>query len=99
LLATVAGKSCSFRPKGPAKLHFLREFVWKLKFPNSFNKTYLEDFMGVSGKTHTQEQLDHYADQHNPNNDAYQANLDNHANQLNPDNDEYWHSRREKRPE
>ena len=32
---------------------------------------------GVSGYTHTQAQLDDYANQHNPNNDAYQANLDN----------------------
>lgn len=48
---------------------------------------------GVSSYTHTQEQLDNYANQHNPNNDAYWANLDNHANQCNPNNDEYWHSR------
>jgi hypothetical protein len=41
---------------------------------------------GVSSHTHTQSQLDHYANQHNPNNSAYQANLDNHANQLNPNN-------------
>ena len=44
---------------------------------------------GVSGYTHTQAQLDHYANQHNPNNDAYQAELDNHAKQCNPNNDEY----------
>lgn len=44
---------------------------------------------GVSGYTHTQEQLDNYANQHNPNNDAYQADLDNHSNQCNPNNDEY----------
>ena len=44
---------------------------------------------GVSGYTHTQEQLDDYANQHNPNNDAYWADLDNHANQCNPNNDEY----------
>ncbi len=44
---------------------------------------------GVSGHTHTQTQLDAYANQHNPNNDAYQADLDNHANQCNPNNDEY----------
>lgn len=55
--------------------------------------------MRVSGKTHTQEQLDHYSDQHNPNNDAYQAGLDNYANQLNPNNVEYWHSRGEEKPE
>ena len=42
---------------------------------------------------YTQAQLDDYANQNNPNNDAYWANLDNHANQLNPNNEEYWHSR------
>ena len=39
---------------------------------------------GVSSKTHSQKQLDDYANQHNPNNKAYKANADNHANQLNP---------------
>ena len=29
---------------------------------------------GVSGKTHTQKQLNDYANQHNPNNKAYKAN-------------------------
>ncbi|MBR4336215.1 MAG: hypothetical protein IKP74_07160 [Clostridia bacterium] len=48
---------------------------------------------GVSGYTHSQQQLDDYANQNNPNNSAYQADLDNHANQCNPNNDEYWHSR------
>lgn len=43
----------------------------------------------VSSNTHGKEQIDHYANQHNPNNDAYQANLDNSSNQLNPNNDEY----------
>ncbi len=43
---------------------------------------------GFSGNTHTQQQLDDYADQNNPNNDAYQADLDNHSDQLNPNNDE-----------
>ena len=37
----------------------------------------------VSGKTHTKEQLDNWANQKNPNNRAYRANLDNHANQIN----------------
>jgi len=46
--------------------------------------------MGVSSHTHTQEQLNDYANQHN---------LDNYANQLNPNNDEYWHSRGEEKPE
>ncbi len=38
----------------------------------------------VSGKTHTKEQLDDWANQHNPNNKAYKANVDNHSDQLNP---------------
>ena len=38
---------------------------------------------------YTQEQLDDYANQNNPNNDAYQDDLDNHADQCNPNNDEY----------
>ena len=32
---------------------------------------------GVSSKTHTQKQLDDYANQHNPNNKAYWANKQN----------------------
>jgi len=52
----------------------------------------------VSSNTHSQEQLDHYSDQNNSNNEQYQANLDNHANQLNPNNDEYGHSRGEEKP-
>lgn len=39
---------------------------------------------GVSGNTHSKSQLDNYANQHNPNNDAYKADRDNHANQCNP---------------
>ena len=38
----------------------------------------------VSGKTHTQTQLNDWANQNNPNNKAYRANADNHANQMNP---------------
>ncbi|MCR5202110.1 MAG: hypothetical protein K6D02_03325 [Lachnospiraceae bacterium] len=49
----------------------------------------------VSGNTHTQSQLDNYANQNNPNNSAYQANLDNHANQMNPNNSVYESSRGE----
>ena len=51
---------------------------------------------GVSGYTHTQKQLDAYANQNNPNNPAYWANLDNHANQCNPNNDKYRQSRNAK---
>lgn len=32
---------------------------------------------GVSGKTHTAQQLNDYANQHNPNNKAYKARLEN----------------------
>ena len=32
---------------------------------------------GVSSYTHTQGQRDHYANQHNPNNNAYQARIAN----------------------
>ena len=35
---------------------------------------------GVSGKTHTKQQLDDYANQHNPNNKAYNANILNRRN-------------------
>ena len=35
---------------------------------------------GVSSKTHTKQQLDAYANQHNPNNKAYKADQKNQAN-------------------
>lgn len=38
----------------------------------------------ISGKTHTKEQLDRWANQNNPNNKAYRANLDNHTKQMDP---------------
>lgn len=40
----------------------------------------------VSGHTHTQQQLNNYANQRNSNNSACRANNNNHANQLNPNN-------------
>ncbi len=43
----------------------------------------------VNGHTHTWEQLNHHANQSNPNNRAYQQNNDNHSNQLNPNNSKY----------
>lgn len=52
-----------------------------------------ETTISVSGNTHSKEQLNHYANQHNPNNSAYQANRDNRSNQCNPNNKEYDHSR------
>lgn len=36
---------------------------------------------GVSSKTHTKQQLDNYANQHNPNNKAYIANKTNEVKQ------------------
>ena len=44
---------------------------------------------GVSGKTHTQQQINHYSNQNNPNNSAYRANQNNHSNQCNPNNKNY----------
>lgn len=44
---------------------------------------------GVSSNTHTQQQRDHYANQHNPNNNAHKANNDNRSNQMNPNNSNY----------
>lgn len=44
---------------------------------------------GVSGHTHSKEQLDHYANQNNPNNQSHQDDNDNHSDQLNPNNEEY----------
>jgi len=50
---------------------------------------------GVSSYTHSQRQLDDYANQHNPNNHAYWDNINNHSNQCNPNNDAYYESREE----
>ena len=47
----------------------------------------------VSGHTHSQSQLDDYANQNNPNSVAYADRMDNHANQLNQFNDAYYESR------
>lgn len=44
---------------------------------------------GVSGKTHTHQQINDYANQHNPNSVAHRANNNNHANQCNPNNSKY----------
>ena len=38
----------------------------------------------ISGKTHSQSQLNNYANQKNPNSKEHKANQDNRANQLNP---------------
>jgi len=45
--------------------------------------------MAIDGKSHSQSQLNHHANQMNPNNAARQASLNNHANQLNPNNGRY----------
>lgn len=49
----------------------------------------------VSGNNHSQSQMDHHANQSNPNNAAYHAAQDNHANQSNPNNSAYDSSRGE----
>lgn len=42
--------------------------------------------MAKSKSGMSQKQLDHHANQLNPNNPAFAARMDNHANQLNPNN-------------
>jgi hypothetical protein len=44
---------------------------------------------GVSGNTHSRQQLNNYANQNNRNNQANRANNNNHSNQLNPNNSNY----------
>ena len=39
---------------------------------------------GCSGNTHTTAQMNHHANQNNPNNNAYKSAANNHANQCNP---------------
>ncbi len=47
----------------------------------------------VSSYTHTQKQLNDYANQKNCTSNVYKAMLDNRANQLNPNNFRYYLSR------
>jgi hypothetical protein len=47
----------------------------------------------VSSLTHTQAQLDDYANVHNPNSKAYAAAMENHGNQLNQFHDAFYESR------
>ena len=47
----------------------------------------------VSGNTHSNDQMNHYSNQNNPNNVAYTANNNNHSNQMNPNNSAYRSSR------
>ena len=51
----------------------------------------------VSGKTHTKEQLDNWANQHNPNNKAYKDNANNRSNLLNPKHKTHQQSHNAKR--
>jgi hypothetical protein len=51
----------------------------------------------ISGKTHTKEQLDNWANQNNPNNKAYQANRYNRSKQLNPNNKAYLANQKSRR--
>lgn len=43
----------------------------------------------TSGKNHTQSQMDHHANQGDPNNPANKAAKDNRSNQMNPNNKEF----------
>jgi hypothetical protein len=47
----------------------------------------------VSSLTHTQAQLDNYANAHNRNSTVYAATIENRRNQLNPFHDAYYESR------
>ena len=47
----------------------------------------------VSGNTHSNNQMNHYSNQNNPNNAAHTANNNNHSNQMNPNNSVYRSSR------
>ncbi len=47
----------------------------------------------VTSSKRSQRDLDHHANQKNPNNRAYKAAEDNRANQLNPNNPAYNRSR------
>ena len=44
---------------------------------------------GISGYTHTQTQIDDYANQNNPNSHEYNANNENHANKCKPNKANY----------
>ena len=44
---------------------------------------------GVSSHTHTSGQMNHYANQMNPNNSSYRSAANNHSNQMNPNNSAY----------
>jgi|GEM_PF-1628618 len=51
----------------------------------------------ISGNTHTSSQMNHHANQGNPNNSAHQAAQNNHANQMNPNHGTYQGTRGGKR--
>ncbi len=44
---------------------------------------------GVSSKSHSQSQINNYANQKNPNSFEFRSNANNHSNQLNPNNNNY----------
>ena len=60
-----------------------------MKLINIFWRKRLWQKIRVSSHTPTQQQINHYANQHNPNNSAHRANNNNHSNQMNPNNSRY----------
>ena len=44
---------------------------------------------GVSSYTHTSSQMNHHANQMNPNNSSHRSAANNHSNQMNPNNSAY----------
>lgn len=53
--------------------------TYKAKYAGFFGSERRKVMGKVSGKTHTKEQLDHWANLHNPNNKAYKANKSHQA--------------------
>lgn len=56
----------------------------KQKIQYKENNIMSKNGKGCSGNTHTQSQMNHHANQCNPNNSAHTAAMNNHANQCNP---------------
>ena len=83
------------------KNNFTGESSWEI-YQQALNEIYMDvqnkkkgtkKMAKVSGNTHTAQQMNHHANQANPNNATHQAALNNHANQCNPNNAAYHGSK------
>ncbi len=77
------------------------DYLYLIVFIEAVNQVYYKNIdqggkamAKVSGNTHTQAQMNHHANQSNPNNAAHQAANNNHANQCNPNNSTYKGSKK-----